>query len=493
MSSTLLAQHSMTDSSIDINQTIDEVKSLLADDDNISPALRASIKMLIVVVSLLTDKVGLNSRNSSKPPSTDPNRAKKPRAKSNNSAGGQIGRKGTTLEPVDDPDEVKELKIDRRTLPRGEYSDAGYESRQIFDIRICRHVIEYRAQVLIDADGKKFVAKFPDKLSRPVQYGPQVKANAVYMSMYQLIPYERVKTHFSEMFDLPLSAGSLFNFNLDAFNRLELFLSLAKRQLGKYEAVVHADETSINVDGKRVWLHGASNKSWTLIAAHAKRGKEAMDEIGILPNFSGYLIHDHWKPYYKYDGCQHVLCNAHHKRELARAYEQDNHDWANKMEALLDEINIAVKDSGGCLPAEESNEWRIKYRRLLEKGDEECPPPKPDPDVPKKGRLARSKSRNLLERLRNYEEDVLRFMDVEVVPYTNNQGERDIRMTKVQQKISGCFRSIQGADIFCAVRSYLSTCRKHQIGVGEALEHLFAGTWPDFIQERMDYMGMGTE
>lgn len=486
-------RHCMTATSLDINQTIAEVESLLEADENMSPTLTASIKMLIVVVKLLTDKVTLNSRNSSKPPASDPNREKKPRPKGNNSAGGQIGRKGTTLAPVDEPDEIKELKIDRRTLPRGDYRDDGYESRQVFDIRICRHVTEYRAQVLINSSGKKFVAEFPGKLNRPAQYGPSVKANAVYMSMYQLIPYERVKTHFAEMFDLPLSAGSLFNFNLDAFNRLAPFIDLAKLQLSQHEKVVHADETSINVDGKRFWLHGASNEHWTLIAAHAKRGKEAMDDIGVLPNFSGYLIHDHWKPYYKYDGCQHGLCNAHHKRELIRAHEQDGQAWAKKMEDLLDQINIATKDAGGLLPIAESKKWRQKYRRLLRKADAECPPPTRDLNVPKKGRLARSKSRNLLERLRNYEEDVLRFMDVDVVPYTNNQGERDIRMTKVQQKVSGCFRSMQGAEIFCAVRSYLSTCRKHQVGVGEALECLFAGTWPDFIQKKLDIMRLGAE
>lgn len=479
----------MTNTSINITEIISEVESLIASDDKLSPALRASIKMLIVAVKLLADKATLNSRNSSKPPASDPNREKKTRSKSNNSAGGQAGHQGSTLTPVSEPDEIKNLKIDRRSLPRGNYRDGGYESRQVFDIRICRHVIEYRSQVLIDDHGNRFVANFPGGVSRPAQYGNQVKANAVYMSMYQLIPYERVKTHFSEMFDLPLSAGTLFNFNLDAYNRLSPFIQLAKQQLSLRENVIHADETSINVDGQRLWLHGASNTSWTLVAPHVKRGKEAMDEINILPHFKGYLIHDHWKPYYKYSQCQHVLCNAHHKRELRRAFEQDGQKWAEKMEALLDSINIAVKDAGGSLPEKESRKWRKKYRQLLKKAEVECPPPESEPSSLKKGRLARSKSRNLLERLRDYEEDVLRFMDIEEVSFTNNQGERDIRMTKVQQKISGCFRSMQGAEIYCAVHSYLSTCRKHNIGVGEALEHLFSGTWPSFIQESFDALG----
>jgi len=483
----------MSKVSYDIDKTIAEVERLLESDKNISPALKAAVTMLIMVVRLLTNRVNLNSRNSSKPPASDPNREKKSRAKNKRPPGGQNGHNGNTLTKIDEPDEIKTLKIDRRTLPRGDYTDAGFESRQRFDIRISRHVTEYRAQVLVNKQGKRFVAEFPAELTRPAQYGGSIKANAVYMSMFQLIPYERVQTHFAEMFGIPLSAGSLYNFNLDAFNRLAPFIALAKHQLGHHEPVLHADETSINVDGKRLWLHGASNERWTFIAPHARRGKEAMDEIGILPNFKGYLVHDHWKPYYKYEGCIHVLCNAHHKRELTRAFEQDGQEWAKDMEVLLDDINAAVKEAGGRLSSEASKQWKQKYRRLLKRAEKECPPPEPDPDKKKKGRLARSKARNLLERLRDYEADVLCFMDVEAVPFTNNQGERDIRMTKVQQKISGCFRSMQGAEIFCALRSYLSTCRKHEVGVGEALECLFAGTWPDFIQQRLDTLGLDAE
>lgn len=477
----------------DIQQTIDKVEHLLKADKHISPGLNAAIKMLIMVVKLFSDQISLNSRNSSKPPSSDPNREKKPRTKSNKPVGGQQGHIGTNLQPVDDPDEIQTLNIDRRTLPPGDYEEFGFVARQQFDIRISRHVIEYRAQILVDQQGKEFIAEFPSGLTRPVQYGPGVKVNAVYMSMFQLIPYERLQTHFAEMFDIPVSAGTLCNFNRDAFNRLAPFLALARNQLSHHESVLHVDETGVNVSGKRLWLHNASNELWTLIAAHAKRGKVAMDEIGILENFTGYLVHDHWKPYYKYEGCRHVLCNAHHKRELTRAWEQDGQNWAKEMEALLDSMNEAVKIAGGCLPASESKKWRQIYRRLLTKADSECPPPEPKKDEKKRGRVSRTKSRNLLERLRDFEGDVLRFMDSKEVPFTNNQGERDLRMSKVQQKISGCFRSMQGAEIYCAVRSYLSTCRKHQVGVGEALECLFHGQWPDFIQKKLDRLDLGAE
>jgi transposase len=232
-------------------------------------------------------------------------------------------------------------------------------------------------------------------------------------------------------------------------------------------------------------LHNASSADWTLFHPHSKRGKEAMDEVGVLPNFRGTLVHDHWKPYYLYN-CTHALCNAHPLRELTFAFEEDGKLWAEKMRKLLVEINDAVNAAGAALPAAEATSWRKRYRKLLDAADSECPAPTAINGPPKRGRIKRSKSRNLLERLRDYEDDVLRFMEHAEVPFTNNQGERDIRMTKVQQKISGCFRSMDGAKTFCRIRSYISTCRKNGVGVGEALELLFCGKWPAFIQEKMD-------
>jgi len=190
--------------------------------------------------------------------------------------------------------------------------------------------------------------------------------------------------------------------------------------------------------------------------------------------------HDHWKPYYRY-GCTHALCNAHHLRELERAWEQDAQQWAKLMQNLLCEINTAVQDMGGRLAAETSEAFRKKYRALLLKADIECPPPDEGKRNGKRGRLKRSKSRNLLERLRTYEDDVLRFMEIEDVPFTNNQAENDVRMTKVHQKISGCFRSQEGAKCFCRCRSYISTCRKQGVSASDALRMLFDDKKPSFM------------
>jgi transposase len=259
---------------------------------------------------------------------------------------------------------------------------------------------------------------------------------------------------------------------------LELFEELVKKKLIKAD-LLNVDETGINIGGKCHWLHTAGNEQWTLFFPHAKRGLIAMEAMGVLPYFRGILCHDHWKPYFHFD-CLHSLCNAHHERELDRAFEHDGQTWAKDMKALLGEIKTAVDKAGGCLSEREVEQYRHRYREVLAVGDLECPAPvKVNPGT--RGRVAKSKSRNLLERLRDYEVETLRFMTDKPVPFTNNQGENDIRMTKVQQKISGCFRSFEGAQIFCRVRSYLSTCRKHGMPPTAALQTLFSRKLPEFI------------
>ncbi len=471
--------------SINVEKTVNDVKAQLSREKDLSPALKSSLELLLLLVSVLLNRLNLNSRNSSKPPSTDPNRTKKPRRKKGTrKIGGQKGHAGNHLARVDDPDEIKELLIDRRTLPRGvKVTDAGYEWRQVFDVDISRFVTEYRAQILEDEQGNRYVASFPESVTAPVQYGTGVKVNSVYMSNYQLIPFKRIEDHFADQFGLPLSAASVFNFNKGAYQRLEYFEQWLLNKLA-LESVVHADETGINIGGKKHWLHCASSSSLTYFMAHKKRGAEAMDAMGLLPTFTGTLVHDHWKPYYQYLICIHALCNAHHLRELERAWEQDDMQWAKQMKELLLEFNKTVDDAGGVLNPTKAEVLRQRYRELLYKADSECPPP--DESLRKKGqrgRMKRSKSRNLLERLRDFEDDVLRFMVVKEVPFTNNQGENDLRMTKVHQKISGCFRSDRGARIFCRIRSYISTCRKNGVSSSDALRLLFQGKQPEFMLE----------
>lgn len=474
---------------INITETIESARKLLEADKKSSPALRAMIEMLLMIITLLAGKLGLNSQNSSTPPSTDPNRKKKTGTnKGNNKPGGQLGRVGKNLEPVESPDTIVPIKLDKRRLPKGDYTEVGFESRQVIDIEISRIVTEYRAQILEDAAGKRYVATFPKGVSRPIQYGQSIKAHAVYLSQFQLIPYERVADYFINEASIPISVGSLFNFNQEAYALLEEFDAIAKQKLIE-AALVHADETGINVNGKRVWLHNASNERWTYFYPHQKRGSDAMDEIGILPRFRGTLIHDHWKPYYTYKDCQHGLCNAHHLRELQWVIDNHpQHTWAQSMQDLLLEINETVnKTEKNCLAHVTADAYRMRFRHIIQTGNLEMPLHALESGQSKKrGREKKSKERNLLERLRDFEHDVLHFMVETHVPFTNNRGENDIRMTKVQQKISGCFKSMDGAKIFCRIRSYLLTAQKHGVNPTDALKTLFDGKLPAvFLTENL--------
>jgi len=463
---------------IDVDAALKKVETVLSEEKGLSPVARSMVELLVLLITLLVSRLNLNSSNSSKPPASDQNRKRVRKAKGGKKAGGQKGRVGVTLQKVDEPDKIEVIKLDRRKLPPGRYKEAGYESRQVFDIDISRIVTEYQAEILEDSKGNQFVAPFPKGVTKAVQYGTSLKAHSVYMSQFQLIPYKRIQEYFRGQLGIPVSEGSIYNFNQEAYGLLATFEEKAKAELA-VSALLHVDETGINMNGDKRWLHCTSNSSWTYFFPHEKRGTDAMNRVGILPKFRGILCHDHWKPYYKYD-CTHALCNAHHVRELEGVWEEDKQQWAKDTKSLLEEMNRAVNEAGGLLEAGESEKYRQRYRLILKNAEAECSPPDETNRKGKRGRVERTKARNLLERLIEYEDDVLRFMDNEIVPFTNNLGENDIRMTKVQQKISGCFRSMEGAKIFCRVRSYLSTCRKQGVSSSQALEILFRGELPDF-------------
>jgi transposase len=469
---------------INVSEAIGNVEKTLQNDRSISPQVRMLLELLIVIINMLLEKMGINSRNSSTPPSRDPNRERGSKRKvkgEKRKPGGQNGHKGARLERHENPDKIEVLEIDRRTLPAGKYHTAGFEARQIIDIEISKVVTEYRAEALEDEAGNRFVAEFPAGVKSDVQYGNSVKAHAVYLSQFQLLPYDRIRDYFANQGGISISAGSVFNFNKEAFHRLAEFEVLIKRHLIK-QKLLHADETGININGKLLWLHCICNDKFTLFFPHTDRGGEAMKDMGVLEHFHGILCHDHWKPYFQFQ-CEHVLCNAHHLRELERAFEKEGQKWALTMQQLLLEMNEATIKAKGCLKKSSAQAFRVRYRGVLTQAEKECPIPAAPQGKKKRGRVAKSKARNLLERLRNFEDQVLRFMTDSIVPFTNNQGENDIRMTKVQQKISGCFRSFEGAQIFCRVRSYLLTCQKHDVLPSQALQLLFAGKLPDFIHK----------
>lgn len=460
-----------------VGQVIRAAKEVIEDDESISTNVKSVLTSLVDVVNLLSNQLGLNSSNSSKPPSSDINRPKKTvTTGKRRKPGGQVGHKGSRLEPVANPTIIEELSIDRRTLPPGDWQAAGVDKRQVFDIEMSFNVTEYQAEILKNESGDVYVAEFPAGVTEPAQYGIGVKSTSVYLSQYQLIPQARVQDALLTQYGLPVTKGSVNNFNISAARTLREwgFEDWLRSQLLK-SAVLHADETGSNINSVRHWIHCLSNESYTYFHVDPKRGQAAMERMGVLAKFSGQLVHDHWKPYFGYL-CTHVLCNAHHRRELDRAFEQDGQKWARKMKKLLDEINADVEKSGGKLTNKKIKCYQKQYRRILNAGDQECPE--------NLKQRAQSKSRNLLERLRAFEEETLRFMVDEQTPFTNNQGERDLRMNKVQQKISGCFRTERGARDFCLIRSYLSTCRKQGMHPMEALRRLFEGRMPDFMKSQ---------
>ena len=326
--------------------------------------------------------------------------------------------------------------------------------------------------------GEVAAAAFPQEVGQPVQYGARLQAVAAYLKNYGLLPYQRTAELFEDLFSIPISVGTLVNINATCAQRLAGISELIRDTLVG-EPVVCFDETGMGIDGQLRWLHVASTDLLTYYAEHAKRGKQATDEIGVLPEFTGMSVHDHWQSYFRYQ-CGHALCNAHHLRELTFIEEQYQQPWASELTELLLTVNAAVdhaqEQGRRRLYGPERRRFAAEYRRIINAGLRANPPPPAPPGSRKKrGRKKQGKPRNLLLRLASRWRSVLAFMYDFRVPFTNNQAERDLRMMKVQQKISGTFRSADGAAAFCRTRSYISTIRKNGSNVIEALRTVFEG------------------
>ncbi len=454
-----------------------------------------TISSLTARVEELEGRLAKNSRNSSKPPSSDginkPPKPKSLRGRSAKKPGGQKGHPGTTLSLLENPHHVvvhspEECEGCGGTLSRrgGSGEVRGYERRQVVDVPalLALEVTEHRARrERCLGCGSITTAPFPVEASATVVYGPRIKALSVYLMKYQLLPYKRASELIEDLFGggsgVAPGVGTLRSALQRCFEGLEETEEAIKEGLRKAR-VGHFDETGLRVEGEGMWVHVASTDDLTHYAVHEKRGSEAMEEIGILPRFSGVAVHDGLSGYRLVaQRCLgHALCNAHHLRELKFVEEEHEQGWAGRMKALLWEIEEAVREeaaSGGtCLKPEKAEEFEARYRRLLGAGLEANPPPE---RTGKRGRPKQSKGKNLVDRLDKHRESVLRFMHDFRTPFDNNQAERDIRMVKVRQKISGGFRTKEGARIFCRIRGYISTVRKQGENVLVALQSVFMG------------------
>lgn len=435
----------------------------------------------------LRARLGTNSRNSGKPPSSDgpgikphPKSQRKP---SGRKSGGQPGHPGHTLRLVDEPDEVKVHAPSHCTgcgESLAEVPAVRRERRQVVDIPLVKAlVVEHQVETkCCPGCGMETSGVFPQDVKGPMQYGARAAAAAVYFNQAQLLPQERTCEVMEELFGCPMVEGTLESAVGQCHEQLADTEAAIKRGIEGAE-VAHFDETGTNVGGKSEWLHVASTGRLTFYAIQKKRGREALDAIGLLPNFFGRAIHDGFTSYWQYRQCEHGLCNAHHLRELTFVEEELGQVWAKDQKELLLQIKQAVEDARNQgqeeLPTEMKGEFSARYDVLLEIGFKANPPPEP---TGKAGRPKLGKAGNLLERLRAHKGETLAFMEDFSVPFDNNQAERDIRMVKVRQKISGCFRTTTGAERFCRIRGYISSLRKQGMPVLAALGSAIVGNPP---------------
>lgn len=454
--------------------------------------LRQQVEEQAAEIQSLRDQLAKNSQNSGKPPSSDG--LKKPRRsslrrKGSRPTGGQAGHTGHTLAMVAEPNVVEVHEV--RACPHcaadlAWVAPCEHERRQVFDIPpVELTVTEHRAEVKIcPGCGERVKGDFPTSVNQPVQYGPRLRSQAVYLNTYQLIPLARTCELIGDIYNHKPAEALVLNANEAVSAEIEPSLQAVQGQLLASD-VVHFDESGLRVEGQLNWLHVASTATLTYYIVHSKRGQQAMDDMGILPKFRGRAVHDHWHSYLTYDGCLHALCNAHHLRELQFIAEQYKQAWAEKMIQLLLDIKAEVDTAASgqmSLAPDRLIHFEQRYDSLIAQGLQLNPPPA-QPPPKKRGRKKQSPPKNLLDRLQRHKSQVLAFMYDFRVPFDNNLAERDVRMIKVKQKVSGAFRTRSGAETFCALRSYISTSRKHGINVIDAIQQALAGQ--PFVPERV--------
>lgn len=436
----------------------------------------------------LEEWIKRNSQNSNQPPSTDQYakrcRPKSEREKSGKKPGGQPGHQGCTLQRTQNPDEIVYCHVDRCEACQHDLSNVEaneYVARQECDIPPVKPMTtEYRMITKVCPKCKLVnKAKDPNNLTQPIQYGQRIASLTSYLHYEQLVPLKRIKSMFADMFSLPISEGTLVKMHEQIHEQLGQTERGIQNNLIASN-VVNCDETSIRIDGKTRWLHVASNARNTAYFCHNKRGVDAMNEMAILPNYKGTAVHDNWKPYFTYKDIDHSLCNAHHIRELRGINENYDQPWAKDMRQLLLNINEVVntyKEAGkDCLPGEIAQKYSGQYDLILNTAIAQIPALKTSKAKSKKrGRKKQHPAKNLHDRLTSQKKETLRFMYDFKVPFTNNQAEQDVRMAKVKLKVSGCFRSQEGAERFCRIRGYISTSRKRGCNILQSIENVIRG------------------
>ena len=476
-----------------VKATLAAKSAQLIEQQQLNHRLRARIRELEHEIERGAP-VARDSHNSSLPPSLDPPWQKVPRTrslrrKSGRNVGGQPGHRGATLKQTARPDRL--ITHAPETCPGcgsvlDEAEVVASDSRQLFDLPAVRLLVtEHRRETRrCPRCGTEARGEFPAGVRAPTQYGPRVLARSTYFNLYQLLPAARTAEALSDLFGCHLSpatverSGRVFSGKLV---RSEQRIKVAIRDA----AVIGADETGLRVAGRGGWVHVARTDALTHLAYDPRRGLDAMQEVGILPQFRGTLVRDGYLSYTRFEACRHSLCNAHLLRELVFVEEADPAQavWTKPLALLLLEIKEAASEARAAGQARLSEAaqgaYLRRFDRLVKKADRLNPRPREGGDgagdSPKRKRPPLTPQRRLVNRLLRRRAEVLRFMTDLTVPFTNNGAERDLRMVKVRQKVSGCFRTEDGARDFCRVRSYLSTARKQGHRLLDALERVLAG------------------
>lgn len=451
------------------------IQALLEENE----ALKKDNLFLREKIAELEKRLDLNSKNSSKPPSSDGFKKAPPkslREKGKNPSGGKTGHKGYTLKQVAHPDTIilHEIKICSHCQGILNKEADRIVKRQVFDIPPVKlEVTEHQVEIKICPGCKKEVrASFPCGVNVPAQYGPKIKAQAAYLSAQHYIPEDRLQIIFKDLYNAEIATATLVKFSNDlSFNLIE-FCDFVLEKI-KRAALKHMDETGYRVKGKLNWLHVTSNDKLTYYHHAEKRG-------AMLSGISGIVVHDHWKPYYQMK-IKHALCNAHHLRELEALIEYDKESWARKMKRLLLFTHKYRRFFDDGVPEQKIIRLEKIYDRIIKEGMEYHLKRREQLLYGGKFTRKRYPGHNLLLRLDKYREDVLRFLHNPAVPFTNNQAEQDIRMMKLKQKISGGFRTTSGTDVFVRLRTFFSTIRKQNLDIFTATTNAINGELPTLI------------